>query len=313
MATCWPWSTSSTPSTSATGGWSASASSTPPTTKHVTDVVADKTKTSDLKIRNLGNGRFEVTDRHGKHSGHRGRADHRHRLPRRPPRSHLRVARHERGCTTRERPGCRPTSRHPASKVILTPWPRPMLFLNRTLMHPEVSTERGALGCLELGFAQATIAHADCASRSSWPAISVIAVARNEEARDAGGDGRSTGRSRGSSAPPLKGVPLLSQERRRHTRRSSSLSGPTREHPSGLSIAWIHADLGRCTDADRAEEHTPIQATNSQISPLWFANRSALVIARPTPANARTRRKRRSSRNIRNQRVGGMQLMRSIQ
>jgi hypothetical protein len=38
-----------------------------PGDKHVTDVVADKTKTSDLKIRNLGNGRFEVTDRHGKH------------------------------------------------------------------------------------------------------------------------------------------------------------------------------------------------------------------------------------------------------
>ncbi len=38
-----------------------------PPASRVTDVVADKTKTADLKIRNLGNGRFEVTDRHGKH------------------------------------------------------------------------------------------------------------------------------------------------------------------------------------------------------------------------------------------------------
>ena len=43
-----------------------------PESKHVTDVVADKTKTADLKIRNLGNGRFEVTDRHGKHEATEG-------------------------------------------------------------------------------------------------------------------------------------------------------------------------------------------------------------------------------------------------
>ena len=33
----------------------------------MTDVVAEKGGAADLKIRNLGNGRFEVTDRHGKH------------------------------------------------------------------------------------------------------------------------------------------------------------------------------------------------------------------------------------------------------
>jgi len=43
-----------------------------PNDKHVTDVVADRSKTSDLKIRNLGNGRFEVTDRHGKHQATEG-------------------------------------------------------------------------------------------------------------------------------------------------------------------------------------------------------------------------------------------------
>ena len=43
-----------------------------PGDKHVTDVVADKSKTADLKIRNLGNGRFEVTDRHGKHQATEG-------------------------------------------------------------------------------------------------------------------------------------------------------------------------------------------------------------------------------------------------
>ena len=43
-----------------------------PNDKHVTDVVADKTKTADLKIRNLGNGQFEVTDRHGKHQATEG-------------------------------------------------------------------------------------------------------------------------------------------------------------------------------------------------------------------------------------------------
>ena len=43
-----------------------------PGDKRVTDVIADRSKTSDLKIRNLGNGRFEVTDRHGKHQATEG-------------------------------------------------------------------------------------------------------------------------------------------------------------------------------------------------------------------------------------------------
>ena len=38
----------------------------------MTDVVADMSKASDLKIRNLGNGRFEVIDRHGKHQATEG-------------------------------------------------------------------------------------------------------------------------------------------------------------------------------------------------------------------------------------------------
>jgi len=43
-----------------------------PGSKHVTDVVAEKGSAADLKIRNLGNGRFEVTDRHGKHAATEG-------------------------------------------------------------------------------------------------------------------------------------------------------------------------------------------------------------------------------------------------
>ncbi len=35
-------------------------------------VVAEKGTAADLKIRNLGNGRFEVTDRHGKHQATAG-------------------------------------------------------------------------------------------------------------------------------------------------------------------------------------------------------------------------------------------------
>ena len=43
-----------------------------PGSKHVTDVVADKSKAADLKIRNRGGGRFEVTDRHGKREATEG-------------------------------------------------------------------------------------------------------------------------------------------------------------------------------------------------------------------------------------------------
>jgi hypothetical protein len=43
-----------------------------PDNKYVTDVVAEKGSAADLKIRNLGNGRFEVTDRHGKHQATEG-------------------------------------------------------------------------------------------------------------------------------------------------------------------------------------------------------------------------------------------------
>ncbi len=64
--------TSSTPPTSATGGLVGLSFVHAPNDKHVTDVVADKSKTSDLKVRNLGNGRFEVTDRHGKHQATAG-------------------------------------------------------------------------------------------------------------------------------------------------------------------------------------------------------------------------------------------------
>ena len=43
-----------------------------PGSKVVTDVVAEKGQTADLKIRNLGNGNFEVRDRHGKHAATEG-------------------------------------------------------------------------------------------------------------------------------------------------------------------------------------------------------------------------------------------------
>ena len=43
-----------------------------PGSKQVTDVVAEKGTAADLKIRNLGNGRFELTDRHGSSIPSRG-------------------------------------------------------------------------------------------------------------------------------------------------------------------------------------------------------------------------------------------------
>jgi hypothetical protein len=39
-----------------------------PDTRQVTDVVAEKGKAADIKIRHLGGGRFELTDRHGRHA-----------------------------------------------------------------------------------------------------------------------------------------------------------------------------------------------------------------------------------------------------
>ena len=43
-----------------------------PGTKAVTDVVADPSPTADVRIRNLGGGRFTVTDRHGTHDAKDG-------------------------------------------------------------------------------------------------------------------------------------------------------------------------------------------------------------------------------------------------
>ena len=65
----------------------------------MTDVVADKGKAADIQIRHLGNGRFEVTDRHGKHEATEGVPIIMHRLARRAARGRAAGVQHERGVT----------------------------------------------------------------------------------------------------------------------------------------------------------------------------------------------------------------------
>ena len=70
-----------------------------PDTKRVTEVVADKGKTAEIRIHRMSGGRFEIRDRHGRERGHGRRADRRDRWARGAARGRAPGVQHELGVT----------------------------------------------------------------------------------------------------------------------------------------------------------------------------------------------------------------------